>query len=188
MVSHSPLRLVVFPDGHQVDGLTLAQFRSAVGPSHMPGGSTSSARGVSLPNGRALNDGSIVPYLAKDVGFALDRLPALNQTDPNRILTGKLDMQRVGAVGVSLGGIEVGEACRVDARLRACLMMDAPMPTDVVDAGLRQPSMWLARDAASRGDLAHRAGEPLLTQRAIAGPCRRSGLSSAHRAFHPAPA
>jgi hypothetical protein len=139
----------VFPDGHQVDGLTLAQFRSTVGPSYMPGGTAASATGLLLPNGRALDDGSIVPYLAKDVVFALDRLAALNQADPNRILTGKLDLQRVGAFGVSLGGIVVGEACRLDARLRACLLMDAPMPTDVVDAGLRQPSMWLTRDAAS---------------------------------------
>ena len=140
---------VVFPDGHQVDGLTMAQFRSTVGPSYLPGGTAASAKGLSLPNGRALEDGSIVPYLAKDVFFALDRLVALNQADPNRILTGKLDLQRVGAFGVSLGGIVAGEACGLDARLRACLLMDAPMPTDVVDAGLRQPGMWLTRDAAS---------------------------------------
>ena len=28
-------------------------------------------------------------------------------------------------------------------------MMDAPMPADVVKAGLRQPSMWITRNAAS---------------------------------------
>ena len=50
---------------------------------------------------------------------------------------------------VSHGYIVVGEACRLDSRLRACLMMDAPMPTDVVKAGLQQPSMWVTRDAAS---------------------------------------
>jgi hypothetical protein len=52
----------------------------------------------------------------------------------------------------------VGEACRLDARLRACLVMDAPMPTDVVGAGLRQPSLWLTRDAASMRLERQRAG------------------------------
>jgi predicted dienelactone hydrolase len=133
---------VVFPDGHQAAGLTLAQFHAAVSPSYLPSGT----------------ENSIVPYLAKDVMFALDRLGALNQADPNGILAGKLDLQRVGAFGVSLGGIVVGEACRIDPRLRACLVMDAPMSTAVVKAGLQQPGMWITRDAASMRLERQRAG------------------------------
>ena len=140
---------VVFPDGHQVVGLTVVQLRAAVGPSYMPGGTDSSYKGLLLPNGRVLDESSIIQYLAQDANFMLDQLGALNQADPNRILTGKLDLQRVGAFGVSLGGIVVGETCRLDARLRACLMTDAPMSAGVVKAGLRQPSMWVTRDAAS---------------------------------------
>lgn len=34
-----------------------------------------------------------------------------------------------------------------DPRLKACLMMDAAMPADVVHAGLQQASMWITRDA-----------------------------------------
>jgi hypothetical protein len=49
---------------------------------------------------------------------------------------------------MSLGGIVAGEACLRDPRLKACLMMDAPMSFDVVAAGLRQPRMWITRDAA----------------------------------------
>jgi predicted dienelactone hydrolase len=140
---------VVFPDGHQAAGLRPAQFRAAVGPSYMPGRTGSSHDGILLPNGRALDDSSIIPYLAQDAIFTLNRLAALNQADPNGILTGKLDLQRIGTFGVSLGGIVVGETCRIDPRLRACLVMDAPMPGDVVEAGLRQPGMWITRDAAS---------------------------------------
>jgi predicted dienelactone hydrolase len=136
--------VVVFPDGHRADGLTLAQFQATVGPSYLPGGP---AKG-----------NSIIPYLAKDVVFTLDQLAALNRADPNGILTGKLDLQRVGAFGISLGGIVVGEACRLDPRLRACLVMDAPMSTDVVTAGLRQPGMWITRDAASMRLERQRAG------------------------------
>lgn len=149
---------VVFPDGHQSPGMNLAQFQSTVRPSYMADRLDSAQRGVTLPNGRPFAERSIVPYLTKDALFALDQLVALNRSDPNAILTGKLDMQRVGAFGVSLGGIVVGEACRLEPRLRACLMMDAPMSTDVVKAGLRQPSMWITRDTASMRLERQRAG------------------------------
>ena len=132
---------VVFPDGRQAVSLTVPQFLSMVGPSYLPVGTSSTRTGVLLPNGSTLPDNSIIPYLAQDVSFTLERLAALNLADPNGILTGKLDLQRVGVFGISLGGIVVGEACRRDSRLKACLVMDAAMSTDVVRAGLRQPSM-----------------------------------------------
>ena len=132
---------VVFPDGHQIIGLTVAQFHDFVGPSYLPG------KSVPLLNGKTLPDGSIIPYLAQDVMFTLDRLTDLNHFDPNGILTGRLDLKHVGVFGVSLGGIVAPEACHLEPRLKACLMMDAPVPTDVVRAGLSQPSMWITRDA-----------------------------------------
>ena len=140
---------VVFPDGHQAVGLTVAQFHTMVRPSYMPAATDSSRAGLLLPNGSTLHDNSIIPYFAQDVSFTLDRLAALDSADPNRILAGRLDLQRVGAFGVSLGGIVVGESCRRDARLRACLVLDAPMSTAVVAPGLRQPTMWITRDVAS---------------------------------------
>lgn len=149
---------VVFPDGRHALGLTVPQFRAMVGPSYMPVGSDSTRTGVLLPNGSTLHDNSIIPYLAQDVSFTLDQLAALNLADPNGVLAGKLDLQRVGVFGPSLGGIVTGEACRLDARLRACLVMDAPMSIDVVKAGLKQPSMWITRDAASMRLELQRAG------------------------------
>ena len=146
---------VVFPDGRQVAGLALPQLHPAIDRSYMP---ESSDNGAPQLNGRVLQGGSIVPALAQDVSFTLDRLADLNRADPNRILTGRLDLQRVGTFGVSLGGIVVGEACRTEPRLRACLVMDAPMPTAVVEAGLQQPSMWITRDAASMRFERQRAG------------------------------
>ncbi|MDB5931267.1 MAG: carboxylic ester hydrolase [Polaromonas sp.] len=149
---------VVFPDGHQVAGLTPAQFSATVGPSYLAGGTASPRKGLRLPGGRTLDDSSIISYLAKDAGFALDQLAALNQADPSGLLTGKLNLQRIGALGVSLGGIVVGETCRIDPRVRACLVMDAPMPAEVVKAGLRQPGMWITRDEASMRLERERAG------------------------------
>jgi predicted dienelactone hydrolase len=136
---------VVFPDGHDVTGLTLDQMKPLIRQSY--------SRGERAPTlkGRTFDDG-IITYLAQDVIFTLDQLSALDETDSNGVLTGRLDLQHVGIFGVSLGGIVGGEACRMDPRLRACLVMDAPMPTDVVDAGLDQPTMWITRDAQTMRD------------------------------------
>ena len=132
--------VVVFPDGRQIAGLSLDQMKALIRPSLSP------VEKAPTLNGRALEKG-IIPYLAQDTIFTLGQLAALNQADPNGILTGRLDMQRIGIFGVSLGGIVVGEACRLEPRLRACLVMDAPMPAAVVHAGLPQPNMWITRDS-----------------------------------------
>ena len=144
--------VVVFPDGRQAAGLSVAEIQTLVRPSY------GLAERVPVLNGRALQDGTIIPYLAQDVSFTLDQLSALNQADPNGILTGRLNMERVGSFGVSLGGIVAGEACRLEPRVRACLVMDAPMPSDVVQAGLQQPSMWITRNAETMRLERERAG------------------------------
>ena len=143
---------VIFPDGRQAPGMTLAQVHATIDSSYMPDPS------APLPNGNALTGVGLIRYFAQDAVFTLDQLAAINRIDPNGILTGKLNLRRVGAFGVSLGGIVVGETCRIEPRLRACLMMDAPMPADVVKAGLQQPGMWITRDAASRRLERQRAG------------------------------
>jgi pimeloyl-ACP methyl ester carboxylesterase len=91
---------------------------------------------------------SVIPFLARDASYTLDRLAALD-TAGGGILTGRLDLKRAGMFGVSLGGAITAEACRREPRLRACLMMDVFMPADVVQSGLPQPAMWLSRDSAS---------------------------------------
>jgi len=131
---------VVFPDGRQAEGLPIERTKPLANQSFLP------AERAPTLNGRTFQEG-IIPYLAQDVSFALDRLAVLNQVDPNGILTGRLDLQRVGTFGPSLGGLVGGEACRLETRLRACLFLDAPMPTDVVEEGLQQPAMWITRDA-----------------------------------------
>lgn len=94
---------------------------------------------------------TVIPYLARDVSFTLDQLAAMNRADPNKILTGHLNMARAGAFGVSLGGAVIAEACAKDARLQACLPIDAFMPADVVRSGLRQPVMWITPDPETMG-------------------------------------
>lgn len=102
-------------------------------------------------NGRALPDG-IIPYFAQDVSFSIDRLAAVNQGDPNDRrawpLAGRLDLDRLGVFGISLGAMVAGEACLRDARIKAALMMDAAMPADLVRGGLRRPCLWISRPAS----------------------------------------
>ncbi|MEO8613075.1 MAG: carboxylic ester hydrolase [Chloroflexota bacterium] len=131
---------VVFPDGQQIIGLTKAQMEPFTQQSLGP------VEPAPILNGQALTNGNM-PYFAGDVSFTLDQLTALDKTDPNGILTGRLDLQRVGTFGISLGAMVASEACHMEPRLQACLMMDAAMPANVVQAGLRQPGMWITRDA-----------------------------------------
>jgi Platelet-activating factor acetylhydrolase, isoform II len=130
---------VVFPDGRAVGGLTKDQLNALLQQSIEP------VKDAPILNGQTLNDG-IIPYFAHDAVFTLHQLGSLNQADPNGILTGHLDVQRAGIFGVSLGGEVSSEACHLEPRFHACLVMEAPMPADVVKSGLRQPSMWILSD------------------------------------------
>ena len=141
---------VVFPDGREVGGLSLGQM-ALIRQSYLPSGP------APMLNGRSFESG-VIGFLAQDITFTLDRLASVNRADPNGILTGKLDLRRAGVFGVSLGGIVAAEACQTEPRLSACLVMDAPMSASVVETGLRQPSMWITRDAASMRLERERAG------------------------------
>src|SRR3984893_6929602 len=89
---------------------------------------------VVFPDGRAIarapqNDADLVSgseqeHLANklvqawstDMGFALDQLERLNPSDPTGRFLGRLDMQRVGVFGHSLGGATALQFCHDVAR------------------------------------------------------------------------
>ena len=131
---------VALPDGRRVVGLPKDEIWPLVAPSLGP------VEDPPTLHGRALA-GGIVPYLAQDVEFALDRVAALDGSDP--LLAGRLDLGHVGVIGISMGGVVAPEACRLDPRFRACLLMEAPVPADVVADGLDRPALLLISDAES---------------------------------------
>jgi len=132
--------LVHFPDGHEVSGMPRDAIQPFIQQSVEPVPTAPTLLGTALPDG-------ITPYFAADVSFALNQLTELNKSDPNTILTGRLDLGHAGIFGISLGGMNAAEACLKDARLKACLIMDVFMSADVVKDGVKQPAMWITRDA-----------------------------------------
>jgi predicted dienelactone hydrolase len=133
---------VRFPDGQQILGWPRDQIQPLIMQSVEPQSKAPTIFGKPQPDG-------IIPYFAQDASFALDQLTELNKSDPHHILTGRLDLERVGAFGISLGGMDAAEACLKDPRLKACLIMDVWLPANVVKLGLQQPAMFITRDAGT---------------------------------------
>jgi len=114
------------------------------------------AAGVRFPDGRIVpldprmvDRGFVtrrIPDLAGDVSFTLDRLAGLDARGP---LAGRLDLARAGVMGVSLGGETTAQACHLDPRARACMIVDVWIPDAVLAEGLRQPTLLLTRDLAT---------------------------------------
>ena len=97
-------------------------------------------------NGVEMKDG-IIPYFARDIYFTIDCMQKINNYDSRNLLTHVVDTNKIGVLGVSLGGIVVAEAAAKDIRIKACLIMESPMTKYVMRYGLKIPTMIMARDA-----------------------------------------
>ena len=144
------------PDGRVIEGMGRDEAVRLIAPSYrdLPPSPADAAR--------LAPERSIIPYLAADIPVVVDRLIVIN-ADPQHPLHGMLDLQKVGIMGVSLGAIVAAQSCHSYARVKACLMLDAPVPTVVADAGLRTPALWISRPAADqRAERAASGGWPEL--------------------------
>lgn len=96
--------------------------------------------------------GKLAEAWSADMAFALDQLQRLNASDPSGRFLNRLDLQRVGVFGHSLGGATALLFCHQDARCKAGIDIDgAPLGT-VVGAGLAQPFLFLLSDHGSDSD------------------------------------
>ena len=91
-----------------------------------------------------------------DMGFALDQLERLNTSDPSGGFLGRLDMQRVGVFGHSLGGATALQFCHDDSRCKAGIDVDGAPLGSVVADGVTQPFMFLLSDHKGESS----AGQP----------------------------
>lgn len=79
-----------------------------------------------------------------DVRFVIDRLDELNADDPNGLLTGRLDLARIGYVGASFGGSVVVQALLDEPRIKAGIAQDGkPYFSDQTLTDLRRPLMYM---------------------------------------------
>ena len=84
---------------------------------------------------------------AADASAVLDRLTQLDAHDPAGRFTGRMDLQRAGILGFSLGGAVAAQACWGDARFKAALNMDGWLFADAQVQGIVQPYMLMTGDA-----------------------------------------
>lgn len=85
------------------------------------------------------SENDVIGHLAADVSVVLDELAR----DP--MLARISTTARAGVMGVSMGGTVAAAAARADARIAACLMMDAAMPADAAAHGIPCAALWLTR-------------------------------------------
>ncbi|MBL8271468.1 alpha/beta hydrolase family protein [Steroidobacter sp.] len=90
---------------------------------------------------------SDISLFVKDMSFVLDRLTALH-ADPKSRFHQRLDLERVGALGWSLGGVASLQASRDDARIKAAADLDGwahgiAGPKGVVTLGSERPVLLM---------------------------------------------
>lgn len=94
----------------------------------------------------------LVQAWSADVSFALDQLERLNTSDPSGRFLGRLDMQRMGVFGHSLGGATALQFCHDDSRCKAGIDVDGAPLGSVIAEGVTQPFMFLLGDNRSESE------------------------------------
>jgi pimeloyl-ACP methyl ester carboxylesterase len=82
---------------------------------------------------------------AKDISFVLDQV-SRSHVAKSPFLALAPDISRVGVFGHSLGGAATAEAALYDSRLVGCINLDGTFWGDVVEAGLKKPTLIFAHD------------------------------------------
>jgi hypothetical protein len=85
-------------------------------------------------------------YYGRDLQFVMDQIARLDRKDA--VLARSLDLSRIAAIGHSSGFSAVSNACLRDARIKACVNVDAPGFTAALLKGLTQPLLWIRLERA----------------------------------------
>src|SRR5258706_15611946 len=88
----------------------------------------------------------MLDYRTHEFLFVMDELGWLNINDA--LLVGRLDLERLGVIGKSVGGMTVAEVGRIDARCKAVVLLDAgitlEVPPDLIRLGLQKPFLSMS--------------------------------------------
>jgi pimeloyl-ACP methyl ester carboxylesterase len=83
---------------------------------------------------------AVCEHKAVDLAYVADELVRLGEDATGRF-GGRLDADRVGALGHSFGGVAALEWCRSDPRCRAAVNLDGAIWTDIATTGLERPAL-----------------------------------------------
>jgi hypothetical protein len=112
----------IFPDGHAIGPLPEATWPVFVDE----------------------RSSAMVRTWVDDVRFVIDRLAGLNADDPERIMTGRLNLSKIGYLGASFGGSVVVDALLKEPRIKAGLAQDGKAYFfDETLTNLRRPLMYM---------------------------------------------
>jgi dienelactone hydrolase len=92
---------------------------------------------------------SLMQAWVEDLRFTLDTLAMINREDARGQFTGRLNLQRVGVLGHSLGGATALQFCHDEARCQAGVDIDGAALGSVVRDGITQPFLFLLADHSS---------------------------------------
>jgi DNA-binding PadR family transcriptional regulator len=84
--------------------------------------------------------------------FAVDELERLNASGPSGRFFGRLDMQRIGVFGYSLGGATALQFCHDDSRCKASIDVDGAPLGSVIREDLSLPVLFLMEDMNAASD------------------------------------
>jgi predicted dienelactone hydrolase len=80
-------------------------------------------------------------HWAEDIVFIIDELDSLNRSPG--LFQGKLDLARLGVMGMSMGGAAAGQVCLIDGRVKAAINMDGGLIGDLADTVVARPMMYV---------------------------------------------
>jgi predicted dienelactone hydrolase len=86
---------------------------------------------------------SEVNVWVQDVKFILDKLEEINKNDLQSKFRKKLDLEKIGMLGHSLGGATAAQVCRQDGRIKAGVNMDGPLFGSNATEGFSKPFMFI---------------------------------------------
>jgi predicted dienelactone hydrolase len=110
-------------------------------PTVFPGGRIAEGN-MSLPEETEGIDQEIIVWV-EDVLFAIEQINELNEYDPQGLMTGRLDVSRMGMFGHSLGGATTAQVMHLEPQIIAGVNMDGFFYGSVIEEGLAHPIMLL---------------------------------------------
>jgi dienelactone hydrolase len=98
-----------------------------------------------------------IERVAEAASHVIDGLEVLDRVDPNGRFNGRLDLDRIGVVGYSLGGAIAMQLCWRDGRLKGAVNIDGWFFDAAAGGWIEQPFMTINDDgpAATSADLSN---------------------------------